>query len=122
MFGLRQYPFVRILIPFATGILLALIRQVEFPTIVLTVVVALTLFMHLLSRVRKLRLYRYMYLWGVATQLALVLLGNKLGYHAVDTHHANHFLNLIKPSSALVISIKQPLLDQINTGTVMIGR
>ena len=115
MIDWRQFPFVRILIALAAGMLLQLVAGFHFPTIAVVIVAAIILLLHILARRRTLRLYRYSHWIGASIQAALVLLGNELAYNAVEIHHPNHFLNSSQPNSSVIICIAEPPLEKDNS-------
>lgn len=88
MLNWRELPFVRLLLPFVPGILLAIFFNVKLPGAPLILGgLALTTLLH--SKVRG--LYRHRWLYGVLLSLTFLIFGYWLTMHHQELNHDSHF-------------------------------
>lgn len=88
MLNWREIPFVRLLLPFAVGILLAIQFDLQIPGLPLAFLALVAL--QLLSQ--KLRgLYRYRWMPGLLINLTLLVLGYGVTWQHDEMHHDSHF-------------------------------
>ncbi|MBK9015336.1 MAG: ComEC family competence protein [Saprospiraceae bacterium] len=100
MLNWREIPFVRLLLPFLVGILLAIQFNLPIPGLPLVFVALVVL--QLLSQ--KLRgLYRYRWLPGLLLSTALLVLGYGVTWQHNELNHASHFSKVEPPDDGMVL-------------------
>jgi len=100
MLNWREFPFVRLLLPFATGIILAIQFDLQIPGLPLAFLSLVGL--QLLSQ--KLRgLYRYRWMPGLLLNLTLLVLGYGVTWQHDELHHDFHFSKIHAPEQGTVL-------------------
>lgn len=100
MLNWREFPFVRLLLPFAAGIILAIQFDLQIPGLPLAFLALVSL--QLLSQ--KLRgLYRYRWMPGLLLNLTLLVLGYGVTWQHDELHHASHFSKIHAPEQGTVL-------------------
>ncbi len=100
MLNWRETPFVRLLLPFAVGILLAIQINQQIPGLPIAFLALVVL--QLLSQ--KLRgLYRYRWMPGLLLNLTLLVLGYGLTWQHEELNHASHFSKIHVPEEATML-------------------
>lgn len=101
MLNWREIPFVRLLLSFAAGILLAIQFNLHIPGLPIAFLALLAL-MELSKRLRG--LYRYRWLPGLLLSTALLMAGYGVTWQHNELNHDSHFSN-IKPTEAGILLI-----------------
>ncbi len=100
MLNWREIPFVRLLLPFAVGILLSIQFNQKIPGLPLAFVVLVVL--QLLSQ--KLRgLYRYRWMPGLLLNATLLVLGYGVTWQHNELNHQRHFSKMDTPADGTVL-------------------
>ncbi len=100
MLNWREIPFVRLLLPFAVGILLAIQFNLQIPGLpfAFLALVALQFFSKKLQG-----LYRYRWMPGLLLSSSLVLLGYGITLQHHELNHAHHFSKMNPPEAGTVL-------------------
>ncbi len=100
MLNWREFPFVRLLLPFAAGIILAIQFDLQIPGLPLAFLALVAL--QLLSQ--KLRgLYRYRWMPGLLLSLTLLVFGYGLTWQHNELNHDAHFSKIHSPEQGTVL-------------------
>ncbi len=100
MLNWRETPFVRLLLPFSVGILLAIYFNQPIPGLLL-VFLALIALMVLSKKLRG--LYRFRWMPGVLLNAALLVFGYGITWKHNELNHASHFSNISPPATGAVL-------------------
>ena len=100
MLNWREIPFVRLLLPFAAGILLAIQFNLSIPSLPMAFL-ALVALMLLSKKIRG--LYRYRWMPGLLLNLAIVVLGYGVTWQHNELNHASHFSKINPPEGGTIL-------------------
>ena len=109
----NQAPFVRILFPFVSGILLAIYLETDLPFYkpVLLVVLLVFLFLPQVSGIQF--TYRFRWMNGFFINVILLLLGYQLTLMKTETRNINHFSKSIDSSTNVIcLKIIKPYVEK----------
>ena len=108
-------PFVRIIIPFCSGILLYLLAGFHFPEWVVYGTALLTIILHAALNRRILRIYRFAPYAGFVFQATLFISANHLCYSSYDLNHDDHYIQLMDESDLAVVKVTEPISEKEKT-------
>ncbi len=108
----HQYPFFRLLVPFATGIIIALISgmpvRISFRIISLTV-----LGFVLIVFVKRLRVkYKSRWILGIAMNILLVILGYQLTVLKTPAFDKNNISHFISKAKLIIVKVEEPVVEK----------
>ncbi len=99
MYNWREIPLVRILLPFVTGIIIALELDRSIPVIDYLLLLILVPFALLAKR----RLgYKFNWIYGLAINLFLLMLGYQLCFYHADLNRKNHFKKWLTTENVII--------------------
>lgn len=107
-----EYIFVRLLLPFATGVFAAWFLRIYFPD---AVVLSVTFIFLLTERIiyrRPAWVFRYKWVSGVFLYSILFLSGSKSTQIFIDINRQNHFSNYISDAENALLQIQEPPEDK----------
>ncbi|MCY7409829.1 MAG: ComEC family competence protein, partial [Chitinophagales bacterium] len=107
-----QYPFVRIIIPFISGILIWIFFEIHFPPAILYSLIAISIVFHLLIRKRIFRMYRYTFYAGIVFQITILLSANHLCFVNTDINNENNYTRFINDGDFAIVKICEPLSEK----------
>lgn len=105
-------PFVRIAVPFATGILLYAVWLIHISAWWLAGTIAVTLFLQFYFKKSASRMFRHGHWLGAGLNLSLLLAGNQLAYYRSDINSDNHFLNASVSAAYARIRLLEPPVEK----------
>jgi competence protein ComEC len=110
----REMPFVRLIIPFVLGILVAIFRQVISHTLACTLFTA-CLFVILSFQLIKSPSFKGRWLLGIPLSIALFLLGYISTLHKNELNEATHFSREISPKKeCYIVGVVTDKTEKIN--------
>ena len=101
MLNWREFPFVRILLPFIAGILLAIFFNFKNPIVEISLY-SLTILVLVYSKVRG--LYRYRGLYGTGFSLLFLAFGYSLTMRHNELNHDSHFSKILPLTAENIVA------------------
>ena len=117
----NEFPFVRILLPFLTGSLCCVFTPLHLPYGWLAALLLPALFLHIHSKNKTVRLYKYAGWIGFFWQLLIFLSGNVLTHQRIDLHNPDHFINHLQQADYFLVSVTEPPVEKERSYKVMIN-
>src|SRR5258706_10577382 len=110
-----EIPFVRIVIPFASGILLYALWQIHLPFLILTGIILLTLLLQWQWQKSSSALFRNIHWLGIGVSVSLFLAGNQIAFFKTDINHADHFMHADKKYQYTILKLLEPPVEKDNS-------
>ena len=110
MVNWREVPFIRLLLPFTAGILLAM--QFDFALPFSNLILSGLLFL-LWASGRKRGGFRFRWLFGILLNLLLVLLGYQITWHHNELNNPNHISHFLTEKNVIIGMVgKMPVIKE----------
>ncbi len=110
-----EVPFVRIVIPFAAGILIYAIWQFHFPLPIVPGIVLVTIILQWQWQKSSSTLFRKNYWLGVGLNASLFLAGNQTAFYKADINHPDQFNQAEKKFGYLILTLLEPPIEKDNS-------
>ncbi len=105
-------PFVRIVIPFAAGILIYALWQIHVSPLLLVITLAFTIILQRYLKSNSRRLFRNLPWIGVGLNLCLLFTGNQFAYFKADINRADHFLRDSSEHGNAIVTLLEPPVEK----------
>lgn len=115
----NEYPFVRILLPFLAGSLCCIFTPLHLPYGWLPVLLLPALFLHIYSKNKTVRLYKYAGWIGCFLQLFIFIAGNVLMHQRIDLYNPEHYINHLPQADFFQVRVTEPPVEKERSYKVM---
>lgn len=116
----KKAPYIRLVVPVITGILLQFYLQMEMTAIINISMMALIFLIAFIFLPESFR-YRYRYLSGIFIFVLVVCLGASITWQKDVRHHSNWYGKYIDSGSVIVATIKEPLIKKAKTFKALVN-
>lgn len=107
-----EYIFMRLLLPFVTGIFIAWFLGIYFPDWMVLLSAFLFLVTERIIYKRTVWLFRYKWISGVFLYAVLLMTGSKFTQYFYDVHRQNHFSNYLNDAEYALLRVEEPPEDK----------
>jgi competence protein ComEC len=112
----HQYPFIRILIPFALGIILAMNTEIRIEAILLIIILlVLPLHFWLTFKFGKKIPYTKSWITGLSPNILLFCLGYQVTLLRTPAYDSDNISRFSKSNSGLIITVTEPPVEKSNS-------
>jgi len=116
----NQFPLFRLILPFISGIIVALSfdSEIHIPlTIFITLIIVITIYVFFIANSVR---YRFRWILGIVIYTAIFLFGFELTILNTEKYHPSHFGNLLKKEYLFVARVTEPIVEKEKTNKAIV--